>query len=337
MKAINIYVIHAQWQRERERVIENLRTVTGKHTFVGVSTVNIRIVTEYDHTDINPKVIADTVNHSQIQDVPFYNNFIRNIHISQLSNTLKHYKALELIVNNASDDDINLVLENDVLFEDNMCVQLERLMQTPPPPILFLGFPGDKQKLGIPPSAQIGKEGFQIQNTKDIFQILPYCDSYLITKEAARTMYSNYLPIKFVNNIQMSYVLDKIKIEAKQAVPNIFLDGSKLGSFLSSINPSNELLFNVDYMKAKGLVEPGRILSSEDLGYLDAIWTRSPIKEHPDLKHLKALHLIKEKNYEAAKDVFASALKIYQSNNCIVNHDSKFLKDYIALFRLIQQ
>jgi GR25 family glycosyltransferase involved in LPS biosynthesis len=338
---LNIYIIHAQWLKEREKIISDFQSVIGKHHFSKLKGVKIRVITDFDPTDISAELIAKTVSYNPIkdEDVPtlqssdkkpsFYNMFFKNLHVFQLSNALKHYKALEEISKESQPNDINIVLEDDVLYEDKVCVTLEKLISNLPSTydVVFMGLPSNMD-------AQ-NREKSNFQSTKDVFRVLPYCDSYLVSTEAAKKMFENYLPIRFINNIQLSYVLEKLELNSLLSLPNIFMDGSKFGMCLSTLNPNNQLLFNNDYMKSRMIVMSEKP-AQQDLIALEALFKESPLNAHPDFMSLKALHFAKTGKYKDAEALFEQTMKIYQANNCILNHESQFLKDYIRLFKNVQ-
>lgn len=337
-RRLNVFFIHAKWLKDRERVVSEFQKLTGKYVFKDIKGVKIRVITDFDPNDINHQIISSTVNYSPVQDNPNeinekklsnYNGLLRNLHIFQLSNTLKHYKALEEIVNSSNENDINLVLEDDILYEDKMCMMLERLVDNLPSDfdMVFLGLPNNINTSN--------KTTVRFQATKDLFRVLPYCDSYIVSKTAARKLYDNYLPIKFVNNVQLSYMIEKLELNSLIAIPNIFMDGTKFGVFLSVLTPSNQLLFNNDYMTARAILSNENV-DVESQTKLDNVFANSLVRNHPDMMHLKGLYLSKHSNYNEAKDVFESALKIYQDNNCVLNHESQFLKDYIKMYKDIQ-
>jgi hypothetical protein len=323
---LNIYIIHAQWQKDRERVIDSIKAVAPRLKVNHITDVNIRVISEFDYGEINQQLASRMLNQGPIQDSELakYNSLIGTIHISQFSNTLKHYRALELISINSGESDINLVLEDDVLFEESVGAALDKIVGLSTHPIVFLGMPNNLKEAP-------GKGTFQFIKTKEVFQVLPYCDSYIITKKTAHQMHTNFLPIKFQNNVQMSFVMDKLKIASYLTAPNIFMDGSKFGAFLSGLSPTNELVFNPDYVKAKELLS--KDLNSRDITTLEKLWKESPIREHPDMLHQKVLYLAKINKKEDAKKLCEELLKIFQGNNCIVNRDSKFLRDYINLYQ----
>jgi GR25 family glycosyltransferase involved in LPS biosynthesis len=335
-RKINVFFIHAQWLKDRERVIENFQKLITKYKFKDIKTTKIRVITEYEPGDINGDLISKTVSYDQIKDedetekkLSFYNGLLRNLHIFQLSNSLKHYKALEEISKTSGENDINIILEDDILYEDKVCMLLEKIIQDLESDygMIFLGLPSNIDAAN--------RRGVKYQNTSEVFRVLPYSDSYIISTASAKLLFDNYLPIKYVNNIQLSYVLEKIKMQSKLSLPNIFMDGSKYGLFLSVLNPNNALLFNNDYMKAKIMIDKGEFKSDEKRE-LEKIFKESIIASNPDMMHLNALYSIKNNKFSIAETIFENALKIYQSNNCILNHESQFLRDYIKLYKNLQ-
>jgi len=325
-------------------VIGEFQKLITKYTFKDIKTIKVRVITDCDPGDINSELISKTVNYDQIKDeeipegesVPenrlsFYNGLMRNLHVFQLSNSLKHYKALEEITKNSGENDINIVLEDDILYEDKVCMLLERVISDLQSDygLIFLGLPSniDASK----------RQGLKFQNTGEVFRVLPYCDSYIVSTATARVLYNNYLPIKYINNVQLSYVLEKVKIQGRLSLPNVFMDGSKYGLFLSVLSPNNILLFNNDYMKAKILIEkPIETLSTNDKKDLEKIFKESIIAANPDLMHLNALYKIKSSKFKEAEETFENALKVYQAYNCILNHESQFLRDYIKNYKNLQ-
>ena len=341
MRRLNVYFIHAQWLKDRERVVQELRKLLTKYTFNSLKGIKIRVVTQHDPNDINGDTIAKHINYSPIQPTPdqdpqdpknltFYNMFLKNLHVFQLSNALKHYSALQDIANDSAEDDINMIIEDDVLYEDKVCMYLERLMDVLPTEheVVFLGLPSNDQNAR-------DKKDIKMKNTKEVFRVFPYNDAYIVSKTTAAKLVENYLPIKFVTNVQLSYVFDKAGINSQLISPNIFMDGSKFGVFLSTMNTNNQLLFNNEYMFARTVVMNEKS-TPEEKNQLEQLFQKSPLNGHPDFLVVKALHKLKQKEYTEAHELYESALKIYTANSCIINHECQFLKEYIGSYKFIQ-
>ena len=340
---LNIYFIHADGLKDRERVIDEFKKQISKYQFknIDTATINIQIVKDYDPQDITNEIIQRTVNYSPIVEkdtikeetqtasLTVYNQFIKNLHLFQLSNVLKHYKVLEYIAN-SKPDEINMVLEDDIVYEEKLSYLLDKVFASLPIDyeLVFLGLPTNKQIEN--------RNEIKYQATQEVFRILPYTDSYIISQKTAKKLYDGYLPIKFIGNIQLSYLIESLNIKTVLTQPNIFIDGSKIGAFLSVLTPNNLLLFNQEYMAIRNQLQKQEDLTDEEVTKINELIQKSPVHNHPDFMYVKAQFLTKQKKYKEAEEVYEKALAIYTANNCIVNHESLFLKEYNRLYKFLQ-
>ena len=335
VRAINIYFIHSTHLRERERIIADFKTLLGKYTFNGINRTSVKIISEYDPNVLNEEIIRKTVDYSRIKDekegkpLEFYNQHLKNMHIFQLSNTLKHYKALEMI-SKTEDNDVNIVLEDDILYEEKVLVSLEKVLRK------LKGCDDSVTFLGLPCNVQNPKKEIMFQKTKEIFRILPYTDSYIVSNKLAKKMHDNFLPIKFINNIHFSYTFEKSGIDSQIAIPNIFMDGSKYGIFLSTLSPNNHLIFNNDFMTVANIINKNE-LDKADRDKVTELFEKSQIAKNPDFMYLRALFYTKLSEYEKAKEIYEEIFKIYDSNTNVINAESSVLRDYIRLHRHLQK
>lgn len=339
---LNVYVIRAAWLKDRERIVNDLQKNLTKHYFKDVKKTNIVLVTEHDPNDINGEIIQKTVNYAPIKEpegiteeekpksVFFYNQFIKNMHLFQLSCVLKHHKALQEIATNSSENDINLILEDDVVYEEKMCDALEKVYKNAPADydIVFMGLPTNREIKD--------KSVVEFQNTGEVFRAIPFADSYIVSKNAAQKICNAFLPIRFVMNIQLSYLIEHLGLKTMICLPNIFMNSSAFGMFLSTQNTNNILIYNNDYMSARNIVTREAPMTAEEVQKLEHLFKTSPIQQHPDFMYVNAQFLTKQKKYKEAQEVYENALKVYQANSCVVNHESMFLKDYIRLHKHLQ-
>lgn len=341
MRQLNIYFVHSSGLKEREQTIVNLQKQVQKYQFKNVRRVGVRVIGEYDPNVIPGELIGRAVNYSPLkepddlkeenktQSITFYNQFLKNMHLFQLSSALKHYKALELIAN-SDPDDVNIVLEDDVIYEERACLLIDRLIQKLPSEydMVFMGLPSNREIKN--------RNEMSFQSVSEVFRVLPFADSYVVSQKAAKKLYDEFLPIKFVGHIQLSYLIDKLEFKPVLCTPNVFINGSVYGMYLSAVNPNNILIFNNEYMRLRGAATREDPLTPQEIAELDEICAKCPIQGNPDFMYAKALYMAKQKKYKEAEKVYESALAIYLANNCIVNHESNFLKDYIRLHKHLQ-
>lgn len=330
VKKINFFIIHSKYTPERGQIIKKFTELIKSFHFRNIKVQGITVVDDYDPNDITTPLISQIVRYDRIEEksLDVYNQLIRNLHINQLSNTLKHMTALEK-ASQCGDNDFNIVLEDDILYEDKVCLSLERLFHQLPSKfdVLFLGMPTVNEM-------KVSTE-FQYEETKKLFKILPMCDSYLVNTKTARSIVANYAPIKFVNNVQLSFVTDKLGLSCQQCIPNIFVDGSKYGLFVSRVSPNNPLVFNNDYTALAQLLSKQQ-LHQEDHDKISLIIEKTPVRQHPDFIYLTCKYYVALGKYEQAIKCFEEAYKVYTLSGCVVTNETLFLKDYIRLHKYIQ-
>lgn len=298
-------------------------------------------------TGIAERVTSDEPEHlvtriSSIVDVdanhvedPVFKPLVKNLHLRQVSNTMKHVAALARIVATPLNTTrFSLVLEDDALFGDNVVAALGYAVSDAPydADIVFLGLPSTKQ----PPS----NGGAVFDNALTLFGILPACDSYLITPSAAAKLSAALLPVRFPTNVQMTYALKNLGLRAYVAVPNVFVDGSKLGVFTCSVDANNRLIWNQHYCRMETIVKNvggyNVAAGAESDAEFQRAWAEQPFKDHPDVLALKAAHLVRMGRHAEAESVYAAALQVADRNGAIITNASELLRNYIALFRVTQ-
>jgi hypothetical protein len=259
------------------------------------------------------------------------------MHQRHLSNALKHHEALRRIAANAGAGTaprFALVLEDDAVFVDGqMQDALRRAIDGAPADtgIVFLGLPS----LSSAPSTD---EDSRFEDPLVVYsgQVLPACDSYLVTPAAAAALAAAYLPVRFAGAAaQLTYLLRRGVTRAVFAAPNAFVDGSKVGSATSSLNSNNRLLWNQPYCRLDEIVRRGRACEQPYAGEAEfsAIWEGSDLKEHPDGLVLLGDHHSLAGRYADAEDAYRKALEGFTRDGCIVDRSTEFMKRYMALYK----
>jgi hypothetical protein len=334
MKRLNIYIIHAAYLIDRRRVLDDLKKTFGKYTFSNLKLGSITVVTKYDPDSLTPEFVQPKVNYmplaANVPESQLYNPFIRVLHVNNVSNALKHHEALR-VVSEAAEDELHLVLEDDLLYEPKVCLMIDRLVAKldNTMEMVFLGFPNNE------PISQ-ATNVISLKETKNVFKIIPYLDSYFISPPTAKKLASEFLPIKFHTNIHMDYLIRKHNINSQQCVPNIFVDGTKYGLFLSTQILNNELIFNKDYMMMKELCEKTP-LSRDEKQMIQELIDKSFLAQHPDFLFLVAKYYrTNVKDMKKTYELYQQMYDIYKRNNIHMNNESLFLREYISLHAHLQ-
>jgi GR25 family glycosyltransferase involved in LPS biosynthesis len=318
---IKAYVVHSTKMDIRKSKMDDLA-----NTLSGL--VSFEYITQHDAIGITQKDIAEKIRIEPGND-KFDGLLKKNMHINQVSNILKHSFALEKAVSEKAEYDFFLFLEDDVLYTDNAKSQIENIckemVSRPDVEIVMLG---------VPTNDSGTREDVVFKSTLDLFPILPCCDSYLISSRSVERIGQLMSVYKFPTNIQLSYVAFKNDFVIHMTVPNVFLDGSKFGVYLSEVDANSKLIFNPEYNRLDMLV--GSYKGPNTSVEIDEMLDTIKFKNHPDVLHIKAKYLIKQQNYKAAESILDNIYNIVNQNGCVINNSTEFMKTYIKLHQYIQ-
>ena len=267
---------------------------------------------------------------SHVEDAVF-RGAVKSIQVRQLSNAMKHLAALKAIsvtpssVASSTGVRFSAIVEDDALFTDNVATVLRSVVTNAPADadIVFMGLPSPR----APP--QDGGAFFD-EALKVFDPVVPAIDSYLVTPAAAAKMAAAFTPVRFPTHIQLSYLVKTLGLKAYVSVPNVFVDGSKIGVFASSLDPNNRLLWNQQYCQLEAVLRSGAVPTEAEFA---EIWAKQAFKVSPDNVALRAAYLFKAGRFDEAEKAFEEAMETYDRNGCIVNNTSEFLRAFIALYR----
>jgi hypothetical protein len=263
------------------------------------------------------------------------------LHVRVISNALKHHEALSEIAReyNGGDGDpqrFSLVVEDDAVFSEEQMIDAIHRATTYAPPdadIIFLGLPSKRQ------ISELSHDRAEFDDVSEFIssQVLPGCDSYLVSRSASKRLSSSFLPIRFSTNVHWTYLIRTgVVRKAYIAVPNAFVDGSKLGIFPSSISTNNQLIWNQGYCKLRQMVDSGKVSS---LVGFEKLWNEqtSMLQNHPDSLVLLADYHMRCGRVQDAVKVYGDALDAYEKDGCIVNNTSDFMKRYMDAYEKLQE
>jgi hypothetical protein len=269
---------------------------------------------------------------------------VHSLHVRQISNTFKHAEALRLIAalpvpaqqgpGVPPHPRFGLVLEDDAVFSATMVQALTRAARDAPADadLVFLGLPSTRT---IPPEED--RSEFDDPLSLYANHVIPACESYLVTPAAAGRIAALLFPLRLNTTGQLTYILRKgAAAKAYVAVPNAFVDGSKIGIVTSSVDGNNQLLWNQAYCRMDAILRqvPKDGAYTEAMqAQFEAVWeNEQQFKEHPDVLVLRADHLARSGRRREAEDTYERALGLYDRDACVVNNGSEFLKRYMAIF-----
>jgi len=325
MNLTNLYVciIHYPGLNVRLQTVNNFISKITSDTSLQVK---VDVIDAYNPDKITQDDVKAYVKLEKLTTNTIFDQLLKNLHIKQISNSLKHMKAMDAFLLQPTFDTM-LVLEDDALFGDDIVEKLKQAIvkfheATPAPDILLLG---------CPTPVALAQNTNTIVNVFESFKLIPTCESYLVSKASAKTIMSMFSPIRFGTSVHYSYLHQIHDLRVSMIIPNIFVNGSKYGVYVSALDPNNKLFMNNDYNQLSVVLAKNEPLTQETRDMVAAL-KKKPLGEHPDFLYLLALIAKKEGNFKEAKDILDKTYKIYKNNDSILNGESDFLRTYTSIF-----
>lgn len=315
---LNVWVIHSKLTKARKASTDRLITALQE----GFN-VNPFYIAEHDADELNLQDVKSIVSGDKV-GIPIFDSVQKALSLRHVSNTLKHIKALQQIASSGVGNTVNMVIEDDVVYGDDMLQMLSTIVQKANGhEMIMLGLPYGKVK-GEP-------KVVAFESLANVYNILPSCDSYIITPAGASKMLQHMRPIRFMTNVQLSYAVRASNIDVIMSVPNVFLDGSKLGSHIGTVEVNNPLIYNPEYHALKTMVEDKK----PDRDVQDFVKSMK-FDKHPEIMYLVATWHVVGQRYTEAKALYDQAYHILAQNAAVLNGSSIFLQQYINMFKYVQ-
>lgn len=309
---IDVSVItSAMTEPRRKHCLGVLETLSQHHD------VTSRFVTEHD--DVDQQFIKDSVKLESVAAPEHFNKYLQTLHVRNVSNARKHLAALKHIAeSDLPEETVFLVLEDDAMPCKDWTASLASLCSSLPEDYGLVS-------LGVPsPDAPL----FRLQNAPDV---LPVCDSYIVSRKAAATLSSSFCPVRYPTNVHLSYLTETLGVSCHVANPTVFLDGTKVGGFISVLSPNNRLTLNAVFMNAWRDITATS--DAEKLKQLVEDIKSGSYADHPDFLYLAAMATGKMDGPEAAEPLFKSAMEVYDANAALLTSESTFLRDFINIYK----
>lgn len=312
----------AKLQQLREQTLKvTLSNITSSKTLAA----EVKYIDEFDPEGLDPKFVQAVVKLDQLKTGTEFDGMVKNLHVKHVSQVLKHIKAYEYFKNSSAD--WLLVLEDDTLTSQTVGDQLAKVLKSVPAEY-------DIINLSCPIPMDIAKSEGVHEITKH-FKFVPTVDAYLVRKSVASKLVDTMAPIHFTQTTQLSFVANKLGLRIGMHCPNLFVNGSKLGVYLSSIDINNRLFMNPDYNRVFAIMTKPMI-TDEDMKDASDILLKTNFKDHPDFQYQLAILHMRRGEYAKSKELMDKIYNIYLENDCIVNSESEFLLNYTRIFRFDQ-
>lgn len=326
---INIYVIKSDHLKLRNKLLQQtldtFKLIMTNNGYI----VNIILITNPTINNIEEK-IQDynnqiNLNPQEIDDEEFRNNQTK-FNTAQLSNLYKHKRAYELI----KDSNIkhNYIVEDDVIllpeYTNNFISLIKKLKLIEYDIILTCVSHNDDNN---PLDILLSSVYFKILLTKN---------SYFITTETANKLYDYLNIIRFPIKISISKFIYDNKNSLKSYILNkhTILEGSKIGLYTTSINPSNYLIQNMNFVHLTNILDNSA--NDIDIKLVQKYYEDNGLN-NPDFQHILGLIYYKKKMYKEAIENLKEAIKTFKAKEGYMVQYNDILNNCINIHKFYQE
>lgn len=333
MKLLNLYIVHSVHLENRLKYLNVTISMIKKLAEEQGLTVDIHLVKEPTKEQIEENIEAfnKKVNYDKEDDEQF-NNVINSLNVNQISNIEKHKAIYKTIVKkDENNKELHFIIEDDVLIGEDYVHNVKQLFSVLKDDkltdwdILFTCI------AEIETNMPIG-----LKNSRNQYKFLLSKSSYFIRPRIASKLYE-YLEIyKYsLKHGIAKYIWNNKDLKACVLNKHTFLEGSKLGLFTTSVNNSNFLYQNSQFINLARLTT-NDIITDEILKEAHTLFQQLEKFENPDVLHTMGVLYYKRKEWGKAKQFMTEACEMMQKHNGYISKGSEILNNAINIYQYDQ-
>lgn len=329
MHILNVYVIHSAYLTNRVRYINSTLEIIKK--LCEKAGISIRVTSvidpskEYvnDHIEEFDKRVNYDKDSDDVDDI--FNCAIKNLNAFQISNTEKHRQVLKNIVNT---DEFHFVIEDDTVVNTDHMDNIERC---------FSLVVDKKEEWDIVFTCLASIDNNQeltMVNSREQYKQLLSKSSYFIKPELASKLCAYLHTLK--HNLKTSMSKFIWYSDARSFVLNkhIFLEGTKIGIFPSSLSGNNFLYQNINFVKLINISNSNEI-TNEMFKEALSIYSSAGM-ESADFMHSMGIVYYKVKDYQNSKKLLQEACESLVKNNGYVSQANDIINNAINMHKYEQ-
>jgi flagellin-specific chaperone FliS len=337
-RTLNIYIIHAKDLTIRANRFQNtLRTideVAKKNGF----TLKTQFILQNEPAEIQGKIeeLNKKISYDPVNDED-YDKQRYMLSVPLISNIEKHKEAWKRIAATSTSaaasapaPDLHLIIEDDALLFPECAVNFDEVLKLDHSKwdMLNLGLSTNQ-----PTQAHQG-----LLNQRDLVKILPSKEAYCLKPSTAKVFLEKTDMYKFTMRLQLSYLIKTTPaLTVMFPAKRVFIDGSKLGIFPSTLHPTNVLLFNNEYIQMHQYIHKTDEDVKRNFATIDKLYKAISHINSPDIMHLYGFLLKKCGRYNEAEKVLSEGIQEMKKQQGFLNNQSEIATNLIDLYKYMQK
>jgi len=175
-------------------------------------------------------------------------------------------------------------------------------------------------------------------NFRDTMRVLPSKEAYCLKPQTAKLFLEQSTNYKFIMRLHLSYLIKQNPNLKVMFLKNrIFIDGSKLGIFPSSIHPTNILIFNSEFVQMHTYVRKTAEEVKKDFSKIERLYKTVENIHSPDAMHMYGILLMKAGRIKDAEEIFTEAIQEMKKQQGFLNNQSELANNLVDLYKVLQK
>ena len=331
-QTIHIFLIHSKHLTHRssrfQNTLRSINDVAKNNNYM----VKTQIILQHEPDEIQSKIedLNKKVSYDSINDDDFDKQRYM-LSVQLISNIEKHKEAWSRIQNMPNNPhDLYLILEDDATLFPECVHNFDELLKMNHSSwdMLILGL-----SVNSPPS-----NISEFINFRESLKIIPSKEAYCLKPATAKLFLENSTGYKFTMRLHLSYLI-KMHSQIKVVFPKkrIFIDGSKLGIFPSTLHPTNILSFNSEYVQMHQYIQKSPEEIKKNLTQIQKLYKTIENLHSPDAMHLYGVLLKKIGRLSEAEDVFTEGIQELKKQQGFLNNQSEIATNLVDLYKNLQK
>jgi hypothetical protein len=334
MIRLNIYVVYSEELENRQATINSSINLIKEICTEKNIELKLNIISEPKKEYINKYISTfnTRVNYDKFPENTIFNDLITPLNVNQISNFEKHRYIYKYILDNFKKSDVNdlhLIMEDDVIILNDYIDNIRNFIDV-------LNTSNNNWDI-LFTCLNITNNPDTFLNINELYNIIISKSCYIIKNlDLCEKLYNNTDTFKLNIKFTISKIIKEGNYNAVSYNKITFIEGSKLGLYPTSVNPSNYLYLNNNFIMLKEIAEK-KTLTEDDIKNAEKIYSNSLNILSVDIQNIMGVIYYNYKNYKKAREYMSTSLT--NLKNCKgykIMKNSEILNNSINIYKYDQ-
>lgn len=334
MVRLNIYVVYSEELENRHATINSSINLIKEICTEKNIEIKINLISEPKKEYVNKCITSfnSRVNYNKFAEDSIFNDLISPLNVNQISNFEKHRYIYKYILDNFKKSDVgdlHLIMEDDVIILNDYIDNIKNFIDV---------LNNDVNNWDILFTClNITNNPDTFLNINEMYNIIISKSCYIIKNlDLCEKLYNITNTFKLNIKFTISKLIKESNFKAVSYNKITFIEGSKLGLYPSSVNPTNYLYLNNNYVMLKQISEKQN-LTEDDIKNAEKIYNTSLNIPSVDIQNIMGVIYYNYKNYKKAREYMSNSLtNLKKCKGYTIMKNSEILNNSINIYKYDQ-